>query len=310
MQLQWTPHSSVALAFVGIIWLNGAVLAAEPGDCDSLDAANPNLARLADSETEGQLGEGASALDETEDGPLFQQASTLLQDEPVEPAPAPATPPAVLAPSAATQFVESVFGTPDVRASLVSQFRRSLLEGLDTEFVLGSEGVFRATTDGGNLLGKSPFAPGVRVQQRTPVVTDPRVRSSRTGRLLASGSYWIAAREDLDTMLSKIDSRIIEDVIVIKGPYSVRYGPGFNLIDFQLFGSPRYERGFHADGNTFAEYKTNGEQVYGRQTFWGGSDDWGFRVGYGHRSGNNYRTGAGFELPSSYNSRDWDVALG
>ena len=49
---------------------------------------------------------------------------------------------------------------------------------------------------------------------------------------------------------------------------------------------------------------------YGRQSFWGGGSDWGFRVGYGHRTGGAYRTGAGFDLPTGYNSRDWDVALG
>ena len=51
-------------------------------------------------------------------------------------------------------------------------------------------------------------------------------------------------------------------------------------------------------------------QVYGRQAIWGGDDYWGFRVGYGHRTGNDYRTGEGTEIPSSYNSRDVDVALG
>ena len=35
------------------------------------------------------------------------------------------------------------------------------------------------------------------------------------GQLAASGSYWIPARIDLDTLLSKIDSRIVDDVIVI-----------------------------------------------------------------------------------------------
>ena len=55
----------------------------------------------------------------------------------------------------------------------------------------------------------------------------------RAARLLASGSYWAPARQDLDTMLSKIDSRIISDMIVIKGPYSARYGPGFDFVDFQ-----------------------------------------------------------------------------
>ena len=51
------------------------------------------------------------------------------------------------------------------------------------------------------------------------------------------------------------------------------------------------------------DYKTNGEQWYGRQAFWGGSHDWGYRVGCGHRTGNDYETGSNFSLPSSYKSR-------
>jgi outer membrane receptor protein involved in Fe transport len=286
------------------------VFAAEP-DAGSFfvppETADASFAHMG---TQTQQGPEVAPSNKTGSDPLFQQASASLQEQPIAPAAPPTAPPPIPTPTAATQFVESVFGSPGVRSSLVSEYRRYLLEGMDTELVLGSESLFRATTDGGNLLGKSLFSPGVKVQQRTPVVTDPRVRASRTGRLLASGSYWIPAREDLDTMLSKIDSRIIQDVIVLKGPYSVRYGPGFNFIDFQLLDSPRYGCGFQTDGSSSVEYKTNGEQWYGRQTFWGGSSDWGFRVGYGHRTGNDYRTGAGFKLPTSYNSRDWDVAVG
>jgi outer membrane receptor protein involved in Fe transport len=106
-------------------------------------------------------------------------------------------------------------------------------------------------------------------------------------------------------------------MIVIKGPYSVRYGPGFNFVDFQLLETPRFDT-YHSHGSTSAEYKTNGEQFYGRTSVWGGAGNWGYRVGYGHRIGNDYSTGGAADgtffqptsLPSSYNSRDFDLALG
>ena len=53
---------------------------------------------------------------------------------------------------------------------------------------------------------------------------------------------------DLDTMLSKIDARLIENVVIIKGPYSVLYGPGFDFVDLQLLRSPRYETGPEGQG--------------------------------------------------------------
>ena len=37
---------------------------------------------------------------------------------------------------------------------------------------------------------------------------------------------------------------------------------------------------------------------------------WGFRVGYGHRTGNDYVSGDRTQIPSSYNSRDLDLAVG
>ena len=175
--------------------------------------------------------------------------------------------------------------------------------------VFGAEATTRATTDAGSLLRNSPGALGVEAPRRTPIVTDTRVRGTDTGQLVASGSYWVPARIDLDTTLSKIDSRLIEDMIVIKGPYSSLYGPGFDFIDFELLPSPRYESR-EAHGSTSFDYKANGEQWYGRQALWGGDSDSGFRVGYGHRTGNDYTTGDGVGIPSSYNSRDFDVALG
>ncbi len=187
------------------------------------------------------------------------------------------------------------------------QFSGSISNG---EMISGREAAFRASSDAGNLLGESPGALGVSTQNRTPIVTDTHVRGSRTGQLLASGSYWVPARIDLDTLLSKMDSRMIESLRVIKGPYDVIYGPGFDFVDVSMLSSPRYGREMEVHGNTATEYKTNGQQLYGRQMILGGDDQWGFRVGYGHRTGNDYETGNGSFLPSSYKSRDIDVALG
>ena len=173
-----------------------------------------------------------------------------------------------------------------------------------------SEAVLRATTDTGDLLGTSPTVLNLGVQRRNPIVNDPRVRGSRVGSLAASGSYWVPARIDLDTAISKIDSRVIDEVVVIPGPYSALYGPGFEIIDVQLASAPRFGEVFETHGASSVDYKTNGEQWYGRQSVWGGDEVWGFRGSYGHRTGNDYRSGDGTLIPSSYKSRDVDFAAG
>lgn len=189
--------------------------------------------------------------------------------------------------------------------------RRGLAIAPASDAVFNDEATGRLTTDIGSLLQKSKSTHGVAIQNRTPIVSDTRVRGQRVGQVLASGSYWAPARMDLDTMMNKIDSRLIEDAILIKGPYSGRYGPGFRFVDLELIRSPRYESGPEAHGMSSVTYSANGEQWYGRQSLWGGSSDYGFFVSYGHRTGNDYETGdPGFFIPSSYKSRDLFAAIG
>jgi outer membrane receptor protein involved in Fe transport len=235
----------------------------------------------------------------------FDDASFL---QPLPPAPAerslqPAVPSLQLSPRG--------FGSAGgMSRSMLSPERSERARGPSNDILLGSESTLRVTTDTGNLLGKSPWGLGIGIQRRNPIVTDSRIRGQTVGQQVASGSYWFPARQDLDTMLSKIDSRIVQDVIVVKGPYSAIYGPGFSFYDVELVGTPRYQDGREVHSSTSLDYQTNGQQVYGRQNIWGGSDNWGLRVGYGHRTGNDYESGNGMEIPASYNSRDLDVALG
>lgn len=238
--------------------------------------------------------------------------SAAMVQPPVLP-PLSAQPPTALPPSITTRppvsmALRDAFGR--LAREQLEQNRRTRAIAPSTNIVFGVEAILRATTDAGNLLGESPSILGVEAPRRTPIITGTRIRGGRDGELAASGSYWVPARMDLDTALSKMDSRMIDDVIVIKGPYSVIYGPGFHFVDTQLIRSDRYEDGMEWHGSSSFDYKVNGEQWYGRQTMRGGDSDWGVFVGYGHRTGNDYATGDGVSMPSSYKSRDLDVALG
>lgn len=206
--------------------------------------------------------------------------------------------------------INDLFGSVDDLGGLsLERLKRAGSPAADAVF--GSQATGRHTNDAGDLLKKSFSTHGVATQNRTPLVSETRVRGQRVGQVLASGSYWAPARMDLDTMLNKLDSRLISDMILIKGPYSPRYGPGFRFVDLEFIQSPRYENGFESHGSTSASYRDNGQQFYGRQEFSGGAEDYGFLVSYGHRTGNDYETGQnGFYLPTSYKSRDLFVALG
>lgn len=236
---------------------------------------------------------------------------TSLLRQPAPPlAPIPSAPQESLLLSGAPINPVTGFPLSTAEGSLLRETRRREAMSPSTDIVLGSEGKFRISTDGGSLLGKSTSARGVATQSRSPIVNDPRIRGDRTGRLMASGSYWVPARQDLDTALSKLDSREVENLVVIKGPYSAVLGPGFDFVDFRLQASPRYEEGSGWNGSSVAEYQGNGNAWYGREAVWGGGTDYGFRVSYGHRTGNDYFTGNGDRLPSSYNSRDLVLTFG
>ena len=203
---------------------------------------------------------------------------------------------------------KDLFGSVD-QTELLPGHRRKLAQSPASDAVFGIESRGRVSNDVGDLLRKAISSHGVTTQDRTPIVSDTRIRGQRAGQVLASGSYWTPVRPDLDTMMNKIDSRLLENVIVVKGPYSPRYGPGFRFVDFELLQTPRYSEYEHF-GSTSFDYESNGEQFYGRQSFWGGNQDWGFRVSYGHRTGTDYETGTGSPIPASYKSRDLFVAVG
>ncbi|MEP3482479.1 MAG: TonB-dependent receptor [Fuerstiella sp.] len=203
---------------------------------------------------------------------------------------------------------EDLFGSVD-QVNRLPAHRRRRATSPGASAVFGSESKGRVTNDIGDLLKKAISSQGVTTQDRTPLVKDTRVRGQRAGQVLASGSFWTPVRSDLDTMMNKIDSRLVDDVIVIKGPYATRYGPGFRFVDFDLTQAPRFD-GYESHGSTSFDYDTNGDQAYGRQTLFGGSNDWGYLVSYGHRTGVDYETGSGSRIPSSYKSRDLYLAIG
>ncbi|MFN7844869.1 MAG: hypothetical protein ACK5N9_24365 [Pirellula sp.] len=176
--------------------------------------------------------------------------------------------------------------------------------------VTGQEALPLSASDVGSLIKKSKSSLSTSVQSKTPVVSDPRIRGSRAGALAASGSHWVPARADLDTILSKFDSRQIDSVTIIPGPFSALYGPGFGFTDVRLLESPRYAEGSQWHGSSGAEYKVNGNQFLGQQGVYGGGEDWGARFHYINRFGDDYYAGDRELIPSSYSSEEYLASFG
>jgi len=287
-------HSLGKLMIAGTMILVASLLAAEESTRDEVATASVDADRALWVQGEGYE-------------PSVRPASALQP----QPQLTPNVPnvPAVPSPAGGDQLSSGIFGSGEVSRSLLTARTASELREAGNSVVLGNDATGRATTDAGSLLAKSPAALGVGIQRRTPIVNDPRVRGNRIGRLPASGSHWVPARIDLDTALNKLDADLIENIIVLKGPYSVQYGPEFSVVDFDLINTPRYDN-YQMHTRDVIDYKTNGRQLHARQQVYGGGKDWGVRAGYGYRLGNDYTMGNGAKLPSSYNSGEGNLSLG
>jgi outer membrane receptor protein involved in Fe transport len=159
------------------------------------------------------------------------------------------------------------------------------------------------TPDLGQLLSRSGSSGAIEAQRRSSVSFDPNIRGYRQGQVYTSadnGAYYFAVRQDLDSMLSKIDPSSISDVIVISGPYGVQYGPGFSFIDI-VTDAPRPNSN---DYKVLFNTRTNGGQVAAREIAEIGGADWGLRASTGQRFGNDYRAGNGLDVPGSYRLTD------
>jgi iron complex outermembrane receptor protein len=225
--------------------------------------------------------------------------------------PAPVTQPEepVQAAETSTPSAAGAFGGL-VDLSTLAPERAAAAETSAADVVSGAEAEVRNTTDTSDLLVRSLSTTGLYIHSRNPIWNDLRVRGFRFSQIRnhVHGAYWTPIRPDFDSPLSKIDSSLIKDVVVVKGPYSVRQGPGFSFIDIELNGTDRNECGWGWGGRSSAIFDTNGDQFNLRQSISGGDDVQGIRIGYAERGGVDYESGDDFLVASGYHSHDWDLA--
>jgi iron complex outermembrane receptor protein len=98
-------------------------------------------------------------------------------------------------------------------------------------------------------------------------------------------------------------------VVVIKGPYSVLYGPAFSVLDVATLDAGR-SNGLEVHGRTGGSYQTNGNRYDALQGVSVTDSNWGFRGTYNILQGSDYKSGNGTTIPGSYLSNNVNFALG
>ncbi len=236
-----------------------------------------------------------TALKRQPEGQPFQEQP--LVEQPVEAAP----------PSSAD--VAAV----DLGLELLNDLEQSYARIASYEEQMGKTSVAEAAaptetpvTDIGQMLDRAATVQSVQSQRRSPVSFDPRIRGFRDGQVFTQGlgAYWLPVRQDLDTVLSKLDPGIVQEVVVIPGPYGLRYGPGFSFIDVIKSPTPRYAHGPETHARTSLDFLDNGDRWYARAGIYGGGDNYGYRFSYGHRIGSDYDSGDNILIPASYKNRN------
>jgi outer membrane receptor protein involved in Fe transport len=245
-----------------------------------------------------------AAFQEEDQGPMVPAPQQPLLPQPQQPLlpeqPLTDTPQAADAAAAPTIQIP----TPEQVSALVDQEQG--IQSSAASAATGSEAVAQGATDLGQLLQQSSSVDTIDVQRRSPVALDPNIRGYRQGQIYtqAEGAYWLPARQDLDTMLSKIDPTMIDNVVVLSGPYGVQYGPGLSFVSIDLADTPRYECGPEHHARILGGIRTNGGQMRARTTAYGGDYDWGYRISYGDQKGSDYLSGNDTQIPSSYDTND------
>jgi len=205
---------------------------------------------------------------------------------------------------------ETLFTTPGEEPSLDV----IPISDVSADIFRQEEGQLNADPSIGGQIQKSTAAPSVGFQRRSPISQDPHIRGYRWGQIYtqADGQHWLPVRLDLDSMMSRFDPSLVQDIAIINGPYGLRYGPGFSFINIKTVDTPRHDV-YQASLRTGLSVHTNGGQVYGRETVYGGSSNWGFIFNYGNRTGADYRPGSNAELsriPGSYHDQSFLGQIG
>jgi hypothetical protein len=228
-----------------------------------------------------------------------------------QPAPSNAPPPVSTSPMTTSVDVpitqeSSLFGQLSKAQERATQSAAPSASGVDATGQ-GSVSAIETT----ELVRESSGATSIARARRSAVSMQPVIRGYQQSQIYAQyqGAQFVPSRADFDSILSNIDPGVINNLIIIPGPYGVKYGPGLSFIDIVATPTPRYAiPEFHSQTNVLAQ--SNGQQLYGREMFFGGGPDYGFRINVGQKTGNDYRSGNNTSIPASYNVRDIDIAVG
>lgn len=165
--------------------------------------------------------------------------------------------------------------------------------------------------DGGEIF---KFTPGFGVIKKGNYAMEPVLRGNKFERLniqFDGGTHSTnACPNRMDPAISQISVEEIEKVEVIKGPYSVRFGPVFGGLVNVISKRPERKQDHLGSGFVEAGYQSNGGNYYANIYTQIVSHKWDFTLNAGYKDYGNYKSGNKDTIASSFRRFGYSSKLG
>ncbi len=121
---------------------------------------------------------------------------------------------------------------------------------------------------------------------------------------------WGGCPNRMDPPTSHIQAEDLDQIEVIKGPFSVRWGQTLGGIINLVMKRPTFNDAFTIRGDANLGYETNGDNLRYRVSLNGGTKRWDFYAGGGVKQFHDYSTGVdSVIIPSAYKIKDYSTKL-
>lgn len=168
-----------------------------------------------------------------------------------------------------------------------------------------------AVRDAGDFLRSVPNINGIR---KGGIALDPVIRGFKFSQLnvqLNNGQKIEGGCPNrMDNPASHVEIEDMREVEIYKGPYALRFGPGFGgMINLKTF-KPMPGSTFHVHAGAMMGYESNWHGMKQQVFVNGGNDKIYFYLSGNHKDYRDYSDGNGEEVPSSFKRYNYSVQAG
>jgi iron complex outermembrane receptor protein len=165
--------------------------------------------------------------------------------------------------------------------------------------------------DGGEIF---KYTPGFNILKKGNYAMEPVLRGYKFEQLNVQMDGGIhstnACPNRMDPAISQISIEDIEKVEVIKGPYSVRFGPVFGGIVNVIDKRPQRKGEQIVSGTVEGGYQSNGNNFYTNLYSQIVKDRWDFLISAGYKDYGDYTDGNGDTIASSFRRFGYSAKAG